>query len=40
MMTADTKELNRLRRQAEAEDRTISKLVHEAAMQYLDAKEA
>jgi hypothetical protein len=34
------KELNRLRKQAEAEGRTISNLVHEAAMQYLESKGA
>lgn len=33
-------ELNRLRAQAEAEDRTISSLVREAAMLYLESKGA
>lgn len=39
VIRVSNEELNRLRGQAEAEDRTISKLVHEAAMQYLEAKE-
>lgn len=33
-------ELNRLRAQAEAEDRTIERLVHEAAMACLESKGA
>ncbi|MGV1046911.1 MAG: hypothetical protein ACOYD4_00090 [Solirubrobacterales bacterium] len=39
VIRVSNEELNRLRRQAEAEDRTISRLVHEAAMGYLDTKE-
>jgi succinate dehydrogenase/fumarate reductase flavoprotein subunit len=33
-------ELNRLSRRAKVEDRRISNLVHEAAMQYLESKGA